>query len=384
MKAGNEQCLLSAIFLPVGPTGAKALIFAAKVFTMKNKRVTKNRTAWLLSVTALGLLSLYACKHDDKKIPLIKQQQAQDPEIVQLNELIDRYPKDDSLFYRRARAYYQLEGYDEALADIGKAIQLDSMQPAYYHLIADIYLDYARPNDSRRAIEALQTCLQKFPDRIPTLLKLSEFHLIVKQHTEALKTLNQVMLRDPQNPEAFFMSGRVALDKKDTTNAVASLRKCVQLDAGHKDAWMFLGRIYLEKDNPVALQCFDNVIRIDTADLEAREFKGVFHKRRGDFTNAFAEYRSIIGMKPDYANAYFDMGVIYLELDSLQNAYKNFDIAVKSDPLFVAAYYYRGVSQEQQGNLQGAIADYQQANKMSPDFEDAREALTRLGQKPAN
>jgi tetratricopeptide (TPR) repeat protein len=174
------------------------------------------------------------------------------------------------------------------------------------------------------------------------------------------------------------MAGRVALDKGDTLAAIASLQKSVKIDATNDDAWIFLGRIFSNRNNPVALQYFDNAIRLDSTDLEAREFKGVFYKRRGEFDKAFATYRDIVARNPDYSNAYFDMGIIYLELDSLSKAYDHFDIAVKTDALFVKAYYYRGLCAELQGNLDAALADYKQANGMSPDFEEAKKALERL------
>jgi tetratricopeptide (TPR) repeat protein len=309
------------------------------------------------------------------------QEMAQDPELATLNALIEQNPNNDSLLYLRAMTYYNLEAYDEALLDLNRAMKRDSMEPVYYHLLADILLDYARPNDSRRAIEVLKLAAKRFPSRIPTLLKLSEFQLIVQKHGDALTTLDKILQLDPQNAEAFYMAGRVALDKGDTTSALASLNKSVKIDADNSDAWMFLGRILSNRNSPLAVQCFDNALRIDSSDLKAREFKGVYYKRNGEFEKAFDIYRDIIARNPDYANAYFDMGIMYLEMDSLSMAYSSFDIATKTDPLFVKAYLWRGKVAEAQGNLAAAYADYKQANGMSPNYEEARVAKERLEKK---
>jgi tetratricopeptide (TPR) repeat protein len=284
--------------------------------------------------------------------------------------------------YLRGRAYYEREAYDEAIRDASKAIQLDSMKAPYYHLLGDALLDYARPGDSKRALDVMELAAQRFPNRFTTLLKLSEFQLIVRQHSDALKTLDKILQRDPQNAEAYFMAGRIALDKGDTTNAIGSLQKSTRYDASNLDAWMFLGRIFVNRNDPAALQYFDNVLRLDTTNLEAREYKGIYYKKTGNFEKAFEAYRDIIVHNPDYSNAYFDLGTIYLELDSLDKAYSNFDIATKTDPLFVKAYYYRGMCSEMKGNKEAALADYKQANGMSPDYPEAKEALIRLGQKP--
>lgn len=337
----------------------------------------------IFAVAALALAGLaiwYFFPEKEKDTPVSQEFQG-DPEIAQLSEALGKSPNNDTLLYLRAVAYYKLDAFDEALADLEKAMKSDSMQPAYYHLLADVLLDYARPNDSRRAIEVLKLATQRFPDRIPTLLKLSEFQLIVKKHGDALATLDKILQRDPQNAEAFYMAGRVALDKGDTTNAVASLQKSVKINVDNADAWFFLGRIYSNRLSPVAVQYFDNALRVDSTYLAAQEFKAAFYKRSGQFDKAFEIYRDLLLRDPDYAEAYFDMGVMYLEQDSFSKAYDNFNIATKVDPIFVKAYYYRGISSEKMGNLDAALADYKQASGMSPEYEEARTAKERLEKK---
>lgn len=335
----------------------------------------------LFALLACLLLAATACTSDPKPAPATGAGQ-QDPELVRLNQLLEKDPKNDSLLYKRAQIFYNAQGFDEALVDLANAINRDSLHhPEYYHLLADVLIDYARPNDSKRAIEVLQSAARIFPNRIPTLLKLSEFQLIVLHHTDALSTLDKVLRIDPQNAEGYFMAGRVALDMGDTSRAISVLQKSVQIDADNNDAWRFLGRIFAQKNNPVAIQYFDNALRIDSTDLATREFKAAFYKRRGEFDNAFATYRDIIIRNPDYSNAYFDIGTIYLELDSLQKAYDNYSLAITTDPLFIKAYYFRGQSSELMGNVEAALADYTQANKMSPNYEEPKAALERLKKK---
>jgi tetratricopeptide (TPR) repeat protein len=334
--------------------------------------------AIIFCTLSISFILLNACKNDPKPQTTANPTEQLDPELAALNSLLEKQPENDSLLYQRGAVYFNLEGYDEALKDLGNAIRLDSLQPPYYHLMAEVFLEYGRPNDSRRALEVLQTAARLFPDDISTLLKLSKYQLIVQQHNEALTTLDGVLRREPQNAEAYFMAGRVALDMKDTVHAINMLKKSAQFNSDNALAWRFLGRIYSEKNNPLAIQYFDNALRVDSTDLATREFKAMFYKRRGEFDQAFAVYRDIIVRNPDYSNAYFDVGMIYLELDSMQKAYDHFNISIKTDPLFVMAYYYRGLTAELMGNREAALADYRQANKMSPDYPEAKEALQRL------
>lgn len=329
------------------------------------------------SLSALFFLALAACG-DEAKTDTATDTAAQatgNPELVALTERIKKDPKNDSLHFRRALVFYELEGYDEAIADLRSAITIDSMQPQYYELLADVFLDYTK---SIQAVRTMETAAWKFPERPATLLKMGEVYLIVKRHGEALKTLDRVLQRDPQNAEAYFLTGRVALDMGDSKRAIAALKKSVQLDADNPEAWVMLGRIFADEGNPIALQYYDNALRLDTTDNEVRVFKGMFYKQRGDTKKAFEIYRDIVVRDPDYSDAYFDMGMIYLELDSLSKAYDHFNLALRTDPLFVKAYYYRGVTAEAQGNTAAALKDYEQANKMSPNYPEAKAAVERL------
>lgn len=355
----------------------KAANFAVQFSDTMNRKI-------ILAIAAVALVAVavwYFYPAPAPKPAQATQGLEADPQLTELSALLEQDPNNDTLLYLRATTYYKLDAYDEAMADLEKAMRQDSMQPAYYHLLADVLLDYARPNDSRRAIDVLKLAAQRFPDRIQTLLKLSEFQLIVRKHGDALATLDKVLQRDPQNAEAFYMAGRVALDKGDTTNAIASLQRSVKIDVDNADAWFFLGRIFSNRLNPIAVQYYDNALRVDSTYLEAQEFKAVYFKRRGQFDKAFEIYRDLLLRDPDYANAYFDMGAIYLELDSFSKAYDNFNIATKVDPIFVKAYYYRGVASEKMGNLEAALADYKQANGMSPEYQEAKDARARLEKK---
>jgi tetratricopeptide (TPR) repeat protein len=319
-----------------------------------------------------------SCKNDPKPVTPTDATNGINPELQALSLLLQKDPKNDSLLFQRAEVYYKLEGYDEAIKDLGDAIVIDSMRPKYYHLLADVFMDYAK---SYQAIKTMEVAVSKFPERTATLLKASEYYLIIKKHTEALSLLNKILLRDPQNSEALYMSGRVALDMGKTDEAVSVMRKSVKLNADNADAWEFLGRIFLEKNDPLCLQYFDNALRIDSTNTDLRVFKAMYHKQKGDFPKAFDAYKEIIARDPDNSDAFYDMAIMYLEMDSLDAAYNHFDICIKRDPLFVKAYYYRGVVAEQKGDPKAALADYKQANKMSPKLKEANEALIRLGAK---
>ena len=130
--------------------------------------------------------------------------ESDDAPIADLTEMIRSNPDDSQLYYERAIQYYKKEAFDEALDDIEKAQKIDSINPDFFHLKADIYLDYFRSFD---ALKIMEEVVRLHPQRIPSLLKLAEFQYILKQYNESVLTLNDILAIDQLEPEAYFMLG---------------------------------------------------------------------------------------------------------------------------------------------------------------------------------
>jgi tetratricopeptide (TPR) repeat protein len=164
----------------------------------------------------LTLFSLFSCKGEDANKPNPAQAQiANDPNLKVLNDFILKPYRRRRLF-NRAKYYYDMEGYDEAILDLASAMKLDSMKPKYYHLLADTYMDYYQ---SRMALMTMQKASGMFPDSIHTLLKLTEFEIILKKYDAAMQTIRNILSKDRQNADAYLMMGTVLEESNDMKRA---------------------------------------------------------------------------------------------------------------------------------------------------------------------
>ena len=133
----------------------------------------------------LSLLLIFSGCKEDKRTPDTEESvDASSPSQLVTKELIAD-PENPDLYIARGKVYYDQGDYDLAIDDFNAAISLDSTKAEYYHLLADGYLDN---NQSRDALEVMNKVVEKQPERIPSLLKLSEFQLILKQYGELLYT----------------------------------------------------------------------------------------------------------------------------------------------------------------------------------------------------
>ncbi|MCH2082232.1 MAG: tetratricopeptide repeat protein [Saprospiraceae bacterium] len=333
---------------------------------------------WTLLIVALFTIFSFSCggeqAKEEEKRP-IKPTMNINPVIDGLNVKIVQNPQDAGLYYQRANVYYENDGYDEAIQDLQIAIGIDSLQADYYHLLADVYLDYF---NSRLALKTMEMAADLFPERIPTLLKYSEFQHILRKHDESMKTIDQVLKLDPQNAEAYFMFGVNFSELGDTSRAINSFQEAVSINPELVDAWIKLGQLYNQMNNPLASKFFDNAIRVSPNNIEALHAKAGYQSNEGDLNAAVETFRKITEIAPQYEDAYFNMGLLYLDLDSIQKGYDHLNIAIKTSPTFIRAYYFRGVAAEMLGDKEGAKKDYEQALRMAPDYERAQQALQNL------
>ncbi len=297
------------------------------------------------------------------------------PTIAKLDEIISGAPDDHSAYYDRAKVYYENEGYQEAIDDLNKAISLDSSIIEYHHLLADSYLDYFQ---SKNAIETLEKATQLFPDHIHTQLKLSEFYLILKQYEPSIQTAGNILLRDGQNGEAYFMMGLNFRAMKDSVKAISSLQAAVEHDPEIMDAWLLLGEMHEVKNDPLALDFYNGALTVNPNDVNALHAKAFYLQNHDGIEEALTIYKKIMMLDRNNMNAPLNTGILYLEKDSPELAYEHFNILCENVPENPLGYFYRGLSQEALGKIEAAKADYETALRFNPDYEKARNALANL------
>ena len=296
-------------------------------------------------------------------------------QVDQLSQAIESDSGNALLYHQRGRVFYEEGGFDEAISDLNHAIKLDSVNVEHYHLLADVYLDYYR---SKQALGTMYRAVEIAPTRIPTWLKLGEFQLILKQHDLALKSAGQILRLDPVNAEAFFLKGLIHRDQGEIDQAIRSFKTAVESDAELVEGWLMLGAILTDQQGDEALVYFDNALRIDSLNITALHSKAFFLQNHERIDEALGIYKKINRINPQYADAFFNAGILYFEIDSLVKAYEQFNITVGVEPTRALAYYYRGVVSGDLGNMESAIADLKQCLTLDPENERAQKALSSL------
>ncbi len=299
-----------------------------------------------------------------------------DETLQELNDRINKNPKDASAYFSRARVFLAKNILQQAFLDISKATIIDSTRPEYFLLLADISF---KGLQIQKAVQAFEKCIQLDPENIEANLKLSELYMYIKAYSKAIDYANAVLRINKKNQKAYFIKGFVYKESGDTSRAISSFTTAVELDPENYDAYIQLGILYGAKGNDIAIQYYSNALRIRPSSEEALYNRGLYFQESGLIDKAEEDYKLIILKNSGYSHAYYNLGFIALvNKKDYPDAIKLFSKAIELDQNYVEAFYNRGLAYQYSGNKDAAVKDYRSALSIFPNYSLAKDRLKEL------
>lgn len=296
--------------------------------------------------------------------------------LKELNQAISSNEKDPDLFNKRAQYYLLEREFDNALKDINKAISLDDKTPEYYLTLSDIQLLMGQ---TENCMAALNRAAALDPGSREARLKLAQLYLILRNYSSAYTVINELIAMDSYNPKAYFLRAIGRLENGDTAKAVGDLMKAVDQDQQYFDAYLQLGELFSLRNDILAEGYLSNALRVKPDNQEALYLLGMFYQNTEQYEKALQTYQRLQVAWPEYRNAPFNQGYIYLVyLMDFPKAIEAFSQAVEVDPDYADAYFNRGYAYELNNQPDLAYRDYKTTLKLDVNNPRAVEGLNRL------
>ncbi len=322
----------------------------------------------------LAILFLYGCKNKDKPFDEVSLSDF-DQTLKNMNEAIGSTPDEDSLYLARGSFYLENEKFEEAVLDFMQAWKLDSTHPEALHKLSDTYLAYFK---SYEALQILIKAGEKFPKSASTMRHLAKLQLILKQYDEGFKSLEKARNIGEGMPETAFLTGIFFKETGDTARAINSLQEAIEGDADIEDAWIILGQLQEAKGNSIAKRYYETALQRNPSNKQALMAKANFLAKNNDLLSALRIFKKLQRIEPENADPFFNAGLIFLDVDSIEQASSQFDQAISLNPLLIEGQFYCGLSAEWLGDNEKAKKHYQLALRLAPDYKDAKDGLVRL------
>ncbi|MES1197727.1 MAG: tetratricopeptide repeat protein [Chitinophagaceae bacterium] len=327
----------------------------------------------IILTTVLASLFFISCNNSKESSPfsdILSQ-----PPFYQITDSINKDPKQDELYFRRAVLLNKNNLPEPALADFQKAWSLKKEEP-YALGISTILVD--KNPDS--AIAFLKEALKEIPNSFFLYLSLARSYDAQNKTDEALNICNEILDKDPDHADVLKMKADLLNKKGKTFEAIKTLETAYRIFPFDAELNYELAYQYAETKNPKVVALCDSLIQKDSLHLHAEPYylKGLYFSNINDKAKAIDLFDQAIQHDYSYLNAYIGKGRALYDQKKINEAMKVFQLAIKISSTFADAYYWMGKCQEASGQKEEALLNYQRAYGLDKTFTEAKEAAERI------
>ncbi len=229
-----------------------------------------------------------------------------------------------------AVANYRTRGDRETIPQLRAVIEESPGFVLVYRHMATIYKDTGQVE---KAIEILEYGLKKNPGNTDLMSNLGIMLAEARQPDKAIELLNICIEKNPFDPENFNFLGVAYYKKGNAAKAMENYRKALELDNNYASVFNNIGSLYLavylgskKKDEGVyrlAMENFNRALEIDPRLFAAYNGRGAAYRFKNQEKKAIADWEKAIEINPDYIDAYFNIGISYLQLGDKAAALKH-------------------------------------------------------------
>lgn len=187
--------------------------------------------------------------------------------------------------------------------------------------------------------------------------------------SEAKAGFENLLKRYPNEADLHLFLGMSLLRLRDPQGALRAIKKAIDIEPTHVEARTLLGYVELEirGDADAAIREYRKVIELRSDSAEARSNLAVALKKRGNFDEAILSLNRALELKPDFAAALTTRGGVYADQAKWPEARRDFEQALKINP-----------------QDDGALYGLSQALREARDYAGAQAALSELIARSGN
>ena len=185
---------------------------------------------------------------------------------------------------------------------------------------------------------------------------------------EAMGKIRDKFLNVPLDSVLHPVSATV---QKEVEKQQISASEATQVKEKELTAQEWFEKGYKSTNSDEKIHCYTEAIRLKPDYADAYTNRGVVRYHKGDLDGAIKDYNEAIRLKPDDADPYANRGVARYKKSDLDGSIKDYNEAIRLKPDYANAHYSRGLSRFKKSSFDGAIKDYTEAIRLKPDYADA-------------
>lgn len=238
-------------------------------------------------------------------------------------------PNNAVTYNNMAIIYQKLNHIAVAITHYREAIKLNpKYTDAHYNLGAILLLQ----NDIENAFKQFNTTVLLQPKHAAAHCNLA---LIYQQKNEIEQALNhyiKALRTDPNNITAHHNLGTILVTKNKVNSAIRHFQKTLQLDPLHQEAFYNLGAAFMLQNKPEsALKYFLRLSQL-VKEFDVYYNLGIIYADINRLNDAINYFNEALKIKPGDFSTHNNLGAIYLRQENINEALLHYKKALESQP----------------------------------------------------
>jgi len=315
---------------------------------------------------------------------------APDDTLAILTELIRKNPNEPEFYAQRADVYYSRQMVDAAMADIQKALDLNSGNAEYYYKLG--FFQKVKGQEDQ-ALANFQKAVNMGTFNPEPFYEVGNIFFLRGDYPRAIKFYDLALKKDSTQANYYFAKALVYHKQNKIDEAIGWCKAATMVNPKFIKGYHRLFDIYMndKKDPEAALEYNLTILSIDSLHPVGRFNMGYYFQDRynrtvatdplkaeGYLKHGITQYGVAIKRDPNYAVAYYNRGYAYLTLKDYDNAIADFRKVTELTPNDARAHFMLGSLNEYFKDYEAAASSYQAALKANPNFADAKQALQEV------
>ena len=195
---------------------------------------------------------------------------------------------------------------------------------------------------------------------------------------KARQCYRRILEAQPENADALFLLGDMALAESRHAEAVEWLERAVRVNGAIAEFHHRLGAAREAAGNAAgAILSYEEAARLAPGDADVRNNLGCLLEKQGLRERAEAAYRQAIDCNPDLAQAHFNLGNVLASRDQLAEALECYRNALALEPGSARVHCGLGwaLRKAGEGERKAAIAHFERALELAPETVEAAREL---------
>jgi tetratricopeptide (TPR) repeat protein len=287
---------------------------------------------------------------------------------------------------QRGAAHLQRGEKKLALAELKKAVALDTNSAAAHQLLGQAYLLQNTYEAMGEAKAELVQALALDPNLIWARFYLARIYLDLGQPRKAKEQLEAGLSARPNVPHLLSLLGEANRQLGDPALAAEQNQRALEIDPSFFAARYYLGLAYLElRREDEAIRELEAAAKSDQPIPDLYLTLGSVYTQKGDLERAVSFYQKAVAAAPDRPEGRLKLGQAYRRMKLLAQALEQLRLATPEGGQFLSTPYYqqlqteiffeRGLTLQEQGASDQAIENYAKAIELTPQFGSAHRHL---------